>query len=43
MTSVLTKKWVCDSRGAWSEIPIVLTRSGNGWTETPAPTTERAS
>lgn len=26
MTSVLTKKYTCDSKGNWSLVPVILTR-----------------
>lgn len=43
MSAVLTKKWVCDGQGNWFEVPVILTRSGDGWIETfPAPS-DRAS
>lgn len=33
MTSVLTTKHTCDSKGNWTEVSVVLTRSGKGWVE----------
>lgn len=38
MTQVLTKKWVCDAKGNWAEVPVILARSGDGWIESfPSP------
>jgi hypothetical protein len=38
MTSVLTTKFTCDHKGNWTEVPVILTRSGNGWVESAPPT-----
>lgn len=35
--TVLTTKFTCDARGNWIEVAVILTRSGKGWIETPAP------
>lgn len=40
-TSVLTKKHTCDSKGNWTEIPVILTRQGNGWVESAPPPSDR--
>lgn len=36
-TSVLTTKYTIDAKGNWIEVPIILTRSGNGWIEREPP------
>jgi len=36
MTTVLTTKWTCDASGNWREVPVILTRTPDGWTEQPA-------
>lgn len=41
MTSVLTKKYTCDSKGNWSLVPVILTRRGNGWVEVSPPPYDR--
>lgn len=35
MTTILTTKYTCDSCGNWRQVPVVLTRKGNGWVEVP--------
>ncbi len=40
MTSLLTTKYTCDHHGKWMEIPVILTRSGNGWIEREPPKAE---
>lgn len=32
-TRVLTTKYTCDEKGNWIEVPVILTRKGNGWVE----------
>ena len=33
MTSVFTKKWIRDEKDQWVRVPVILTRSGDGWIE----------
>jgi hypothetical protein len=42
MTSILTKKYTCDDQGNWIEVPIVLTRVGQGWVESSPSPSDRA-
>ena len=42
MTSVLTTKFTCDHKGNWRQVPVVLTRRGNGWVESDPPPSDRA-
>ena len=32
----VTMKWTCDEQGNWRRVPMILTKTEQGWSDTPA-------